>query len=83
MFRHILNNDFVQKSADRQTTMQQIRRLFRIVLDLALLLEEDGTQVLTGHFAMMLMRCCVESLDSEWLPAECKLSLMSYVGRWC
>lgn len=72
MFRHIFNNDFVEKSAEKVTTMAQIRKLFRIVMDLTLLLVEDDVPVVTGHYCMLLIRCCVEGLDSEWLPGECK-----------
>lgn len=56
---------------EKQATMAQIRRLFQIVIDLTLLLAGEDVPVLTGQYCMLMIRCCVKGLDSEWLPAEC------------
>lgn len=69
-FRYMFTIDFVNNSANPEPTLKRIRILYKIVMDLALLMSERNMAVLTQQFLMLTIRCCVNSLDSEWIPLE-------------
>jgi hypothetical protein len=74
LFRYVFSYEFVTNSADPDTTLLQIRKLLRIILDATLLMLKEKPAVLNQHFSMLLIRCYMESLDKEWITSEGMIS---------
>jgi hypothetical protein len=70
LFRHVLSYEFVTNSEDPDTTLLQIRKLLRIILDATLLMLKAKPAVLNQQLSMLLIRCYMESLDKEWITSE-------------
>lgn len=49
--------------------------LFKIVVDLALLIADEHSEVLDQQFLLLLVRCCINSLTSEWIPLHGNLPM--------
>lgn len=62
--------EFVTNSADPDSTLRQLRKLLAIVLDLAGLVRREKPALPSQQLCMLAIRCCVESLDREWIAVE-------------
>lgn len=64
----MFKDDLIRNSEDTLEARKRLRMLFKIVVDLALLLSDAHPEVLDQQFLLLLIRCFINSLALEWIP---------------
>ncbi|TGZ76854.1 hypothetical protein EX30DRAFT_227509 [Ascodesmis nigricans] len=61
---------FVHQVVHQSASLPRLKELFKFVMTLALLLAEQDPKVLSQQFVMLTIRCCINSVASDWISTD-------------
>jgi hypothetical protein len=70
LFRHVFSYKFVSMSTEAEDALRQVRKLLRIVLEVAILVGRRTPAVMSQQLCMLIIRCFMDSLEQEWIPVR-------------
>ncbi|KAL7273491.1 hypothetical protein RUND412_003645 [Rhizina undulata] len=83
-FTHVFRYEFIAVSAEPKNTLKQVGRLLKVVLEVLAAIVEERRELGNGQLCLLVVRCCAEGIDREWIPGVCwamVLQLLTKIPR--